>query len=316
MNWHKMEVFTTTEGIDPVCAALMELGVTGFEVRDAADFEAFLAGGQGRWDYIDDSLLPLRGQESAVVFYLADDGQGAERVGAVRSALARLQELDAQKAWGRLALTCGTVEEERWAESWKRYYKPVRIGRRLVVCPTWEEYAPGADEIVLRLDPGMAFGSGTHESTRLCLELLEDVVRGGERVLDLGCGSGILGIAALLLGAASVVGADIEEVAVRVAEENASLNGVGAAAAYHRGNLARGVGGTFGIVCANIVADVILAFLPDLGRVLGEGGSFIASGIIDARAEEVVAALEAAGYAVREKRERGGWAALLAARKP
>jgi ribosomal protein L11 methyltransferase len=312
LDWLRVEVAASAEGIDPVCAALTELGVTGFEVRDPADLEAFLEGRRGRWDYVAPELLALRDKGSAVIFYLAGGEQGAERLKEAKEALSRLRELDSQGAWGSLELTLSTVLQEDWETSWKAYYKPVKTGGRLVICPTWEEYFPEDGEVVLRMDPGMAFGSGVHDSTRLCLELLQEAIKGGEDVLDLGCGSGILGIASLLLGARGLTGTDIEEIAIKVAEENAKVNRVGDKALFSVGSLADGVTGKFDVILANIVADVILSLIPDLAGILKAGGVFITSGIIDTRAAEVEDALVAAGYRVKKKLESGGWVSMAA----
>ena len=206
------------------------------------------------------------------------------------------------------------VDEEDWATAWKKYYFPTRVGERLVVCPSWEDYAPAPGEVVLTMDPGMAFGTGTHDTTRLCMQLLEKYAAPGVKLLDVGTGSGILAVAALLLGADSAVGVDIDEVAVRVAKENAAANGVGDRAAFLAGDLADRVDGRFAVVTANIVADVILRLIPDLGRFLEPGGVFIASGIIDTREADVVSALEGAGYRLADRRESGGWVALAAVR--
>ena len=311
-TWTQVEVFTTTQGIEPLTAALMDLGISGCSIQDAADFEAFLEGKQGRWDYIDENLMSLRNQESSVTFYLADNAQGREQMAQAKEAFARLKALDTEKVWGRLELSTTPVREEDWANNWKNYWSPDRIGERLVVCPTWESWEESPGDVVLRLDPGMAFGSGAHHSTRMCLELLQEEIKGRERVLDLGCGSGILSVAALLLGASSARGTDIEEVAVQVARENAVLNGVGDLAQYSVGNLAQGITGTFDIVFANIVADIILRLVPDLPRLLNPGGVVITSGIIDARSPEVEEALAAAGFTLSQKKEQGGWVALLA----
>ena len=203
------------------------------------------------------------------------------------------------------------VEEESWQDSWKQHWKPTHVGKALVVCPSWEDYSPAPGETVLRLDPGMAFGTGTHESTRLCMELAEGVVKGGERVLDLGCGSGILAITALLLGADTALGIDIDQVAVDTCMENATLNGVEQRADFRKGNLAHGIDGQYDVIFANIIADVILELAPDIPRLLAPGGTFIASGIISERAAEVEAALDATGLRLSIKLEQGGWVAVM-----
>lgn len=204
----------------------------------------------------------------------------------------------------------GSVQQEDWETAWKRYYHVLEIGKKIAVVPSWEAYE--GDRVQLVLDPGMAFGTGTHETTFLCLELLDELVRGGERVLDIGTGSGILAIAALLLGAESALGVDIDPMCVRVAGENARRNGVQERFAIEAGDLAAKAKGKYDIITANIVADAVTRLAPDAAGRLAKGGTFIASGIIEERAEEVGASLEAAGLKVREVRRANGWVALVA----
>ena len=194
--------------------------------------------------------------------------------------------------------------------AWKKYYHPIRVGERLVVCPSWEEYERQPEDVVLTLNPGMAFGTGTHDTTRLCMELLEKYITPEVHVLDVGCGSGILAITAALLGAKEIKGCDIDEVAVKVAGENADLNGVGDRIAFHKGDLTSQVEGSFQLICANIVADVIIRLSEDVGKYLAEGGIFITSGIIDTREQDVLEALDKNGFTVIERRSSGGWVAM------
>ena len=308
--WTQAEIETTTAGIEPVGAVLLELGFGGYMVKDAADFEEFLQGKQGRWDYIDDDLMKLREAPTVLTAYIAQNAQGAESLTTLRQELARLKALDSEGEWGALTLELSGLNEADWENAWKRYYKPTKVGNRLVVCPSWEEYSPKADEVVMRLDPGMAFGSGTHETTRLCLAALDEYNPSGRDVLDVGCGSGILSVGAVLLGAKTALGVDIDENAVRVAAENAEFNGV--TAEYRCADLTTGVSGHYDIIFANIVADAIRMLSPEIPRFLREGGVFIASGIIDTREEETTAAIEAAGLKIVRRKEQNGWVCLCA----
>lgn len=310
-DWTQVDIFTTTQGLEPLGAALMDVGFPSVAIRDAADFEAFLEGKNGHWDYIDDSLMALREAETAVTVYLPGNQQGRDGLLAIGDMLGRLKKLDEAEEWGRLEYALSGVKEEDWAFAWKKYYKPVQVGERLVICPSWEEYAPEQGQTILKLDPGMAFGTGTHESTRLCLQSLQSVIKGGEKVLDIGCGSGILAIAAVLLGANSAVGVDIDQVAVRVAGENAELNDVENKTEFFCGDLADKVSGTYQVVCANIVADIIIRFAPEVPRYLERGGYFLVSGIIDARAQEVEDFVTGQGFALEQRLDEGGWAAML-----
>ena len=207
------------------------------------------------------------------------------------------------------SLAADGVEQQDWETAWKAYYHALPIGKRLAIVPSWEEYP--TDRIVIRLDPGMAFGTGTHETTALCLAALDELVKGGERVLDIGTGSGILAIAALKLGAAGAEGVDIDPMCVRTAGENARLNGVDGKLKVLVGDLSDKATGKYDIITANIVANAILHLAPCVPALLAEGGTFIASGIIDAREEEVCAGLAAAGLKVAEVRRQGGWVAIL-----
>ena len=207
------------------------------------------------------------------------------------------------------SLSQAGVRQQDWENAWKQHYHPLEIGARLAVAPSWEDY-PGAGRTVLRLDPGMAFGTGTHETTALCLEVLDGAVQGGERMLDVGCGSGILAVAALLLGAQSALAVDIDPMAVRTAAENAQRNGVADHIQVVAGDLAGAASGQYDIITANIVADAILRLAPAIPPLLAPGGLFVASGIIDDRAAEVAAGLAAAGLTVRATREKNGWVAI------
>lgn len=317
MNWTEVNIFTTTEGIDPVCGCLLGIGVTGFAIRDAKDFEEFLADKNGNWDYIDDDLMNLRDCETCVTVYLPDDSQGADMLSALRSEMSALAARDENKTFGRLAVELANVREEDWANNWKQYFKPLTVGERLVIKPSWEEYDPTDGRTVLEIDPASSFGTGQHNTTQLCLELIEKNLRGGDKVLDLGCGSGILSIAAVLLGADKVTAVDISQNSVETAKENASKNNIPAESyrAYcgdiiGDNALVEKIGGGFDIIAANIVADVLIAMSPIFEKFLKKGGTLILSGIITERADEVIEAVKSKGYALVEIREKDGWAAV------
>lgn len=311
MNWTEVKIYTTTAGIDPLTGSMLDLGLQGFMIEDAQDFDEFLHDTTPHWDYVDQAVMEkMKDCETCVTIYVADNPQGMEELMQVRQILARLKAQDPDGKYGRLELEMKDVDEEDWSNAWKKYYHPVQVGEHLVVCPSWEAYDRKPDEVVLTLNPGMAFGTGTHDTTRLCMELLEKYITPQDTVLDVGCGSGILAITAALLGANRIIGCDIDEVAVKVAGENAALNGVQDRIAFHQGDLTSQVEGSFQIICANIVADVIIRLSEDAGRYLAKNGIFITSGIIDTREQDVLNALEQNGFQVIERRTSGGWVAL------
>ena len=315
MNWTEVNVYTTTEGIEPVCGRLLGVGVTGFAIKDAKDFEDFLNDKTGNWDYIDDDLMNLKNCETCVTFYLADNSQGADMLAMVRSEMAELAALDTEKKFGRLVCELSNVREEDWANNWKQYFKPLKVGDKLVVKPSWEPLEE-TDRTVLEINPESSFGTGQHNTTQLCLELLEKTLHENDKVLDLGCGSGILSIAALLLGADNACAVDIDLNSVKIAKQNAEKNHITPDKyVTYAGNiigdeeLRKKIGGGYNLITANIVADVLIAMAPLFGDFLVPMGTVIISGIIIERCDEVMAAMEKAGFKRTELRESGGWAA-------
>ena len=246
-----------------------------------------------------------------LTFYLESSDEGAAKLAEVRVALADFRR--ERPECGTPLLTLAHLEDADWENNWKQFYKPMEIGKRLIVIPEWEE-ADAGDRVPLILNPGLTFGTGSHATTRLCLTALEERIRGGERVLDLGCGSGILSVAALKLGADFAFACDIDDKCLDVAYENAALNGIGrdiytvrAGDVLTDGTLRSAIGGEYDVVLANIVADVIIALAPTVRPLLKTGGIFICSGIIDDRAEEVAAALRRAGLEIQDPRSADGW---------
>lgn len=310
-SWTKVTLDTTTEGIEIISAFLIEHGVGGVEIQDAQDFEHFLGDTEIHWDYVDEELMKLKDAQTVITFYLPDNAQGQDMFLSIQGGLKNLPSLCDGVELGSLRLNRATVHEEDWATVWKQYYHPTPIGEKLLVVPPWELDEVANDERVkLVLDPGMAFGTGTHASTRLCLELLEQAVKPDDEMLDVGCGSGILAVASLLLGAKRAVGVDIDELAAKIALENAALNHVEDRLTTYVGDLTDKITGTYDVICANIVADVIIRLCPDIPQFLKPGGVFITSGIIDTRKEDVVAAIEKAGIRIVAINEDNGWVAI------
>ena len=316
MKWLEISVYTTDEGLDYVCAALDGAGITGQSIEESRETAAaFLRESVLYWDFAD--MEKIGTDKPCVKGYLADCPENLPKVEAAKEAVARLRDLNLGVELGSLAVTVRTVDEEDWANNWKQYYKPLEIGRRLLVLPCWEE-KPATDRVVLKLDPGMAFGTGAHHTTRMCLEFLERVIVPGQDMLDMGCGSGILSIASRLLGAKRAVAVDIDPIAETVARDNADMNGLSQEGyEIHIGNLLsdealRGkIGGPYPVVAANIVADVIIGLAPYAKTVVAPGGWFIVSGIIDDRAAETEEKLKLAGFEVTEVKSSDCWFAML-----
>ena len=315
MKWLALHIDARPDALEPVCDLLREQGIEGLVIEDEQDFQDFLEHNRQYWDYVDEDLRQSMSFKSRVTFYLEDSPDGYAALAAVRIALSALEK--ERPEIGVPILSMDNVEDADWENNWKAFYKPMEIGERLLVIPEWEE-ADSDGRVALRLNPGLIFGTGSHATTRLCLQALEKLVRPGMRVLDLGCGSGILSIAALLLGADRAFGCDIDDKAVDVAYENASLNGIGrdrytvrAGDVLTDSGLKKQIGTGYDIVVANIVADVIIALAPAVRPLMGEGGWFLCSGIIDDRAEEVRRRLEEAGFTIEEANSSEGWFSFL-----
>ena len=316
MNWIETQIITASAGVDALCAMLTDLGIKGFSIADPADFQEFLQNKEGKWDYIDLDLLGMAQGDTTVTVYLPDNAQGAEQLVALRAMLAQIHARDDAQLFGTLELTLKNVREEDWANNWKQYFKPFTVGERLLIKPSWETCENPWNRAVLEIDPASSFGTGQHHTTRLCLELLEQLMHPGDRVLDLGCGSGILSIGALLLGASGAIAVDIEENAAATATENARKNHIDPT--LYRvfcGNvledetLCREIGDGYDLICANIVADVLIAMKQLFRQFLRPEGTLIVSGIIMERRDEVLDQLKKAGFALLEVREKEGWAA-------
>lgn len=257
-------------------------------------------------DLIDEDLLQKDRTQAVIHLYISPDANPAEALSFLR------ERLEAESI--PHSLCTGGIKEEDWAFGWKKYYHPLRVGEHIVICPSWESCSLEPGDVMMRLDPGMAFGTGTHETTRLCLAMLEKYVTPGCRMLDIGCGSGVLSIGAVLLGASEAVGVDIDATAVRVAAENAAMNRVEEKTRYLCGDLTDKVTGTYQVVCANIVADVIIRLAPQVGAFMDGNAVLLVSGIIDSRQEEVAQALEQEGFSILESAEEKGWCAMAVRR--
>ena len=310
-RWLEVTLPVPADRLERVCDILTANGMTGLVVEEEGDFLRFLEQNRQYWDYVDEGLAQRMKGASRVKFYVPDSEEGQKQL---RQYLAGLEDHEPQTV---------SLREEDWATSWQKYYQPIPVGNRVYIVPDWMRGKPVPDgRTPLYLNPGLTFGTGAHPTTQLCLELLEEVLQSGDKVLDLGCGSGILAIAALALGASRAVGVDIDPKAADVAFENAALNGVGpdrlsvyAGDVLSDKKLAAKLGqGQNRVVLANIVADVIIPLSAKAGEFMTPDGVFLTSGVIDGREDEVKAALEQNGFAVARHLERNGWHAMEARR--
>ncbi len=299
MNFIECTLNTPEEEIDARCDELAALGVDGFLVESESDFRNFLENNHEYWDYVDRELEDRYAGISRLKFYLTDDAKGRSILQAVQARYS--------------SVTTAIVADSDWENNWREYYKPIEVGEKLVVVPEWEE-TPADGRLPLRLDPGLIFGTGSHATTRMCLQSLGNAAAPGSRVLDLGCGSGILGIGALILGCESSLGVDIDPKAPDVACANAALNGfkadrfrVLAGDLIRDAALRKNLGSGYDIVLANIVADVIIPLSSYAREFVRTGGTYISSGIIEGRQDEVRRAIEAAGFRITDHLSEEDW---------
>lgn len=301
MQWLALSIDTKTEMLDSVCNTLAEHGITDLQIEDEADFLRFLDENRTRWDYVDEFLRKSMTGLCRVTFYLEDTANNRARRGQLQDLL-------------ETSINLREVRDEDWNSTWKQYYRPLPIGARFLIVPEWET-VPTTERIPLRLDPGLLFGTGSHPTTALCLETMERYVNQKQHILDIGCGSGILSIAAILLGALQVTACDIDECAPAIVTANAALNQIDAARLTVLGGdilrdpalQAQMAEVQPDLIAANIVADVIIPLAPFAAAWLAPGGYFIASGIIGARVSEVKSALQTAGFGIVEKKESDDW---------
>ena len=303
MEWTDIRLTVAKHDADTAEAIATMIAEGGIYIEDYSDLE-WQVEQIAHVDLIEQELLDKPRDTVIIHLYVQPEAQHAETIALLE---ARLDE-------AKIARTIETegVQQEDWQNGWRKYYHPMEIGRRLAVVPSWQEYE--TDRVKLVLDPGLAFGTGGHETTSLCMEALDEKITGGERVLDIGTGSGILAIAALKLGAAVAEGVDIDPVAVRTAGENAALNGVADKLTVLVGDLSDKASGKYDVVVANIVANAIISLAPAVPALMKDGGCFIASGIIDTRKDEVIAALQAAGLRVTNVVEKRGWECIHCAK--
>ena len=322
MEWLEVTIKTISPAIDLLGARLTAIGYDSFIIDDSEDFSEFLKDNTQYWDYVDEELARKMQNVSQIRLYLPHDAQAPEQIAQLKSELEVFRAQNPDTDLGSLEVSLQNLQEEDWEESWKQYYQPIPIGEKLLIVPQWLSPENPEHRIPVVLDPGMIFGTGAHASTQMCLRALEQTIHGGERVIDLGSGSGILSIAALLLGAQEATGVDIDPKAEDIARENAALNGL--AAPKFRAVTGNVIGdkammeslseGGYDVVLANIVADVIIPLSAVVPHFLRPDGVFICSGILNTRLPEVERAIEDAGLTITQREMQEDWCRLTARR--
>ena len=323
MEWLKVTIYTSSEGIEPLTGVLYQVGVTGVEIEDEADFYDFLENNKQYWDYVDEDLKKEKHKETSVNVYVSDNAAGRETLLEIKNQVALLKARDEENLFGRLEVELDNISEEDWANNWKKFFHPIEVGKRILIKPEWEDLEKETDRLVFNVNPGMSFGSGTHHTTQLCIEALEEYISKDSKLLDLGCGSGILSIIGVMLGASDATAVDIDPNAVDIAYDNAERNGV-TRDNYHvmAGDVTSDTAlmeklgeKKYDIVVANIVADVIIAVSPAAAELVADDGVYITSGIIEDRIDDVKAALEDCGFLIKAINRRADWASIICKKK-
>lgn len=313
MKWTEVLIKVDPQAVEAVTDILYGLGAQGVAIDEPVDVER-LREDELYWDYIDEKLLENDTEETKIMAYFSEEETNLpEKIAVIKEKIRNLTEFGLSIGSGTVELS--NVNQEDWESAWKQYFKPVHVTDRIVVKPEWEEYSPQEGEIVIEIDPGMAFGTGTHETTSMCINQIEKNLKAGDRVIDIGSGSGILSMAAVLLGAEKATGVDLDPVAVRVALENVELNNLQDKIDILHGNLTDLIREKADIVVANIMADIILILLEDVREFIKDDGMFISSGIIQEKRAAVEARLLEKNFSIVEVETKGEWCAITAQKK-
>lgn len=308
-NWIEVTIKTTTEAVEPITNILYEQGAGGAVIEDPKDF-LFQKKNELDWDYVEEEVFKKNEEDDVLIkTYVSEEKNVMEFVEIIKQKVLGLKDFGIDIGEGSVSLD--QVNEADWANAWKAYYKPTKVGQRVVVKPTWEDYAMQDGDLIIELDPGMAFGTGTHETTSMCIRELEKYVNKDSKVFDIGCGSGILAIAAAKLGAKEVVAVDLDEVAVKVAKENVLENKVEKSVSVMHGNLTDVIKDKADVIVANIIADIIKILAKDVQNFMKEDAIFISSGIILDKVEEVKESLIENGFEIVEVQKLGEWSAIV-----
>lgn len=317
--WHELTIYTTEEATEAIADWLHGHGAGGVSIEESGSLNRERDTSLGQW--YEKPLNDIPEGDAVMQAYFSEDTDMEAIQREIKQFIASLPDFGLHPGKGELSLA--SIPEEAWAEAWKQYFKPTHVSERLVIKPTWETYEAKPDEIIIELDPGMAFGTGTHATTALCMRTLEGVVQPGDHVIDVGTGSGILAVTAVKLGAERVLALDLDPVAVSSATENAKLNGLSDQITVQLSDLLgalkasepTGVKLPVNVVVANILAEIIITFVDDVYQALQSGGTYVASGIITSKERDVATALERAGFTMEGRFEENGWVALVARKK-
>lgn len=321
MEWTEVSIYTTTNGIEIINGALLSMGINDAVIEDASVFEDFLNDKTINWDYYDEELAKMKDCESCIKIYLGDNEQGYKLLQEIYKLVESLKKDYCDIDFGRLAIEERLLNDEDWANNWKQYFKPFVISDKIIIKPSWEEYKESTEgKIVLEIDPGMSFGTGQHHTTRLCIEQMIKYLKKDMEVLDMGCGSGILSIAAILLGAKSSTGVDIDENAVRIAIENNRLNNIhGDRFIAYSGDVTNDtklqdkIGyNKYDLIAVNIIADIIIGMSHTFPLFLKSGGLVIASGIIEKYLQDVLNNFKGLGFEILEVNKSEDWVSVTA----
>lgn len=313
MNYNEISIYTKTEGIDLLISSLSDMGMDSFLIEDKKEFEEFLENNKETWDLVDEDLKKKNIETNVKVYILEDESQ-AEKIEEIKNMLNRLKASDSEDIFGSLNMTFNDIKEEDWANNWKKYFKPFNVGKKLLIKPTWEECDNKENRIILEIDPGASFGTGSHETTKMCLIGLEDYMKEGDEVIDVGCGSGILSIAAAKLGCKHVTGVDIDPMCIETSSYLSKINSVSDKFDVFIGDLAEKVDVQADVIVANIFAHIIKRLVPDTKRILKKGGIFISSGIIEETVDTVIESYKENGFEILEVNNMGDWYCVVGKR--
>ncbi len=301
MDWTEITISVNKEDAETASAIANMVVPYGIYVEDYSDLEV-AAVEIAHIDLIDEELLKKNRDSVIIHIYISCEDNAEESISYLKERYTAAGIKASIESYG--------VNDADWAENWKKYFKAFEVGTRLAVCPSWEKYENKDERTVLKIDPGAAFGTGSHATTSMCLELLDEFVKAGDKILDVGCGSGILAITGVLLGAQHATGVDIDAQSVKVSRENADINNVTEKTEFICGDLTEKVSGKYSVVCANIVADIVMKLTPDIDKFLDDDGIYMCSGIIDMRADEVKEKLYACGFEIIKECTKDNWYAF------